>query len=262
MSVALADIARAGQEDVVLLPTVTAARETPGSPMILRLPESTDGRDVLRWARRLDMTLREAVQDLGLTLDVSERPNARAPDLAEDAIVERAQKSWVISPRLEPFEGKIRLRIVAVAPGSKVLLVRTQEVEPREVELRAMVMMRDLVLAGRGSGTTDVERPGRLAGEPRVTEAARSAGRAVLALNSAALGGYVGFSIQRSSGSTDPRLDLPADRARYRHRTRWVDDHRRRVGRGSGRCVVPFRRRLVARGSGLFARRWLRRTAQ
>jgi hypothetical protein len=207
--VALANVARAGPEDVVLLPTVTAARETPGSPMILRLPEPADGRDVLRWTRRLDMTLREAVQDLGLTLDVSERPSARTPDLTEDALVERAQQSWVISPRLEVVEGKIRLRIVGVAPGSKVLLVRTQEIEAREVELRSMVMMRDLVLAGRGAGATDADRPSPAAAEPRVAEAARSPGRAVLALNSAGLGAYVGLSIQKSSGSTDPRLTYP-----------------------------------------------------
>jgi hypothetical protein len=206
-SIALADIAHASPEDVVLLPTVLAARDTPESPMVLRQPESSDGRDALRWARRLDMTLREAVQDLGLTLDVSERPTARGAELAEDALVERAEKSWVISPRLEAHEGKLRLRIVGVAPGSKVLLVRTQEIEPREVELRAMVMMRDLVLAGRGA--VEIERPGPTTEEPRVAEAARSAGRAVLALNSAALGGYVGFSIQRSSGSTDPRLTYP-----------------------------------------------------
>jgi hypothetical protein len=205
----LADLAHAGPEDVVLLPTVTAARETPGSPMTLRLPEPADGRDVLRWTRRLDMTLREAVQDLGLTLDVSERPSARTPDLTEDALVERAQQSWVISPRLEVVEGKIRLRIVGVAPGSKVLLVRTQEIEAREVELRSMVMMRDLVLAGRGAGATDTDRPSSAAAEPRVAEAARSPGRAVLALNSAGLGAYVGLSIQKSSGSTDPRLTYP-----------------------------------------------------
>jgi hypothetical protein len=207
---ALADVARAGPEDVVLLPTVTAAREAPGSSMILRLPESADGRDVLRWTRRLDMTLREAVQDLGLTLDVSERPSARTPDLNEDALVERARESWVISPRLEPIEGKMRLRIVGVAPGSKVLLVRTQELEPRELELRAMVMMRDLVLAGRGMGSTNVERPGSVQpGEGRIAEPARSPGRAVLALNSAAFGGYVGFSIQGSSQTNDPRLTYP-----------------------------------------------------
>ena len=209
-SIALANVANAGPEDVVLLPTVTSARETAGSPASLRLPEATDGRDVLRWSRRLDMTLREAVQDLGLTLDVSERPSARTPDLTDDALVERAAESWVISPRLETFESKIRLRIVGVAPGSKVLLVRTQELEPREVELRAMVMLRDIVVTGRGaSGAAESERPSPETGEPRVAEPARSAGRAVLALNSAALGGYVGYSIQRSSGSTDPRLTYP-----------------------------------------------------
>jgi hypothetical protein len=38
---------------------------------------------------------------------------------------------------------------------------------------------------------------------------ARSQGRAVLALNAAAFGGYVGFSLQRASGSDDDRLTYP-----------------------------------------------------
>ena len=77
------------------------------------------------------MTLREAVQDLGLDARRVRTPERAPSELAEDALVERAEESWVVSPRLEAFEdGKLRLRIVAVAPGSKVLLVRTQEVEP------------------------------------------------------------------------------------------------------------------------------------
>jgi len=193
---------------VVLLPTVLSIRETPGGPQLLRAPEPRDGHELERIAHRLDSSLREAVQDLGLTLDVSERPSTAPHELSEDALVERAQKSWVVSPRLEPQDGALRLRILAVAPGSKVLLVRAQEVEPREIELRAMVMMRDVVQTGRGAPTREHGLP-----QPReeqgVAERARSAGRAVLALNSAVLGGYIGYSIQRASGSDDPRLTYP-----------------------------------------------------
>ena len=41
------------------------------------------------------------------------------------------------------------------------------------------------------------------------SEAPRSQGRAVLALNSAVIGGYVGFSLQHASGSDDARLTYP-----------------------------------------------------
>ena len=201
-------LASASPDDAVLLPTVVAVREAPGAPETLRRPEPQDGRELVRWARRLDASLGEAVQDLGLTLDVSERPTASASELSEDALVERARESWVVSPRLELDGNRLRLRIVTVAPGSQVLLVRTQEVDPREVELRAMVMMRDLVLSGRGSGKEEPPREGP-AGREAVARHARSEGRAVLALNSAALGGYIGYSIQRASGSDDPRLTYP-----------------------------------------------------
>jgi hypothetical protein len=199
----------AAQDDVVLVPTVLAVRETPGAPQTLRRPEPTDGRETMGLARRLDASLREAVQDLGLTLDVSERPSTSGSELTDDALVERATESWLVSPRLELEEGKLRVRILAIAPGSKVLLVRTQEIEPREIELRSMVMMRDLVLAGqKAPGEPRPEKP-RGEDERAVVYHARSEGRAVLALNSAALGGYVGYSIQRASGSDDPRLTYP-----------------------------------------------------
>jgi hypothetical protein len=41
------------------------------------------------------------------------------------------------------------------------------------------------------------------------SEAPRSQGRAVLALNAAVVGGYVGFSLQHASGSDDARLTYP-----------------------------------------------------
>lgn len=44
---------------------------------------------------------------------------------------------------------------------------------------------------------------------PALAVPARSRGRATLALNAAIFGGFVGYSIQRSSGSDDPRLLYP-----------------------------------------------------
>jgi hypothetical protein len=200
--------ARAGPEDVVLLPTVTPIQETPGEMPVLRRPDQRHGVERSRWARRLDAVLGEAAQDLGLTIDVSGRSGFSERDLGDEALLERASGSWVVSPRLEIEGAKLRVRIVAVAPGSKVILLRVQELEPRELSLRAMVMLRDVVQTGRGAP----QEPDRAAPPPderAVVYHARSQGRAVLALNAAAFGGYVGFSLQRASGESDERLTYP-----------------------------------------------------
>jgi len=209
----LATNALAGQDDVRLLPTLVPEPAPPGAPVTLARPPTGDERPLARWARHLDGILIEAVQDLGLKLDVSERPSEQGQP-RDDELVERAAESWVISPRLSVEDGKLRFRIVAVAPGSRVLLMRTQELEAREVEVRAMVMLRDVVQAGRREPSERAQ-PTKppVPDEQAVVYHARSRGRAVLALNAAALGGYIGFTIQRASTASnedpDPRLTYP-----------------------------------------------------
>lgn len=202
--------AQAGPEDVQLLPTVTPMATAADRLPELTRPDPTSDDSVARWARRLDGVLREAAQDLGLTLDVSERLDVGPRSLTEDALVERASESWIVSPRMEFEQGRVRIRLLAVPPGSSVVLVRTQEVEPRDVTVRAMIMLRDVIQAGRGAAPevrpSETQSP-RAAG--RYAIPARSQGRAVLALNSAAFGGFVGFSLQRASGSSDDRLTYP-----------------------------------------------------
>lgn len=206
---AVPSAALAGQEDVVLLPTMTPVPAANGTAPKLERPQRTGPAGLGRWARQLDVILGESVQDLGLTMDVSERPSVSAGSLTEDALVKRAKDSWVVSPRLAYEDGHLRLRLLAVAPGSKVVLVRSQEVAPREFEVRAMVMLRDLVQAGRHEASRAPPGPPGPVEESRVVHHARSQGRAVLALNAAVLGGYVGLSLQRASGSSDARLTYP-----------------------------------------------------
>lgn len=201
--------AAASPEDVVLLPTALVTQRSTDTEPTLRVVEPEDGRALVAWTRQIDFTLGEAVQDLGLTLGVSGRTTVSVGDLSEDNLIARASESWVVSPRLEIEAGKVRLRIIAVAPGSKVLLVRSQEVEAREAELRAMVMMRDLINVGRGSASAAEEPDVRARDESAMVYSARSAGRAILALNAAALGGYFGYTIQRASDSSDARLTYP-----------------------------------------------------
>ena len=208
-----ASAAGAEQDEVVLFPTVIPVAGSPTELPELRRPDAEDASALARWARQLDAIVTEAVQDLGLRLDVSERATPSAQALSEDALVARAESTWVISPRLALDGDKLRVHIVAVAPGSRVLLVRTQEVAPREVAVRALVMTRDVVQAGRGAGNDSLPSDTGPGSEPapsnKLVMPARSAGRAVLALNSAAFGAYVGLSLQRASGSDDDRLTYP-----------------------------------------------------
>jgi len=194
---AASGVARAAPSEAVLLPTAV-----PPKPEVA-LP-AEDAEQLAKLARQLDGILSEAVQDLGLTLTVSDRSRVLPTD---DALIERARDSWLISPRVSLEGSSVRLRIVAVAPGENVLRVRTQRVDVQTLEIRANLMMRDIVRSTRAIAERGSELP-----TPERTldsEVPRSQGRAVLALNAAVVGGYVGFSLQRASGSDDARLTYP-----------------------------------------------------
>jgi hypothetical protein len=88
------------------------------------------------------------------------------------------------------------------------VLVRRERVPFENLDVEAMKMLRDLIQTGRGTAVApEPVAPTPAPGEP--VSRARSPGRAVLALNGAAFGGYVGYSVQRASGSTDVRLTYP-----------------------------------------------------
>ena len=193
-------VAQAGPNDAILLPTATPDKVE----VALLRPESAE--QLTKLARQVDSILSEAVQDLGLTLTVSDRRRSNLPP-SDDVLIDRAHESWVVSPRVTLEGNDVRLRIVAVAPGQNVLRERTQRVDPLALEVRANVMMRDVV---QSLGPGEARRTPNSAPEPVLdSDAPRSQGRAVLALNSAVVGGYVGFSLQHASGSDDARLTYP-----------------------------------------------------
>ncbi|HEY4158643.1 MAG TPA: hypothetical protein VGM29_11125 [Polyangiaceae bacterium] len=192
--------AAAGPTDAVLWPTATP---TPTRDEH-RNPE--DAEKLTHLARQVDAILSEAVQDLGLTLTLSERGHDDDEPPSDDAMVERAKDSWVISPRIRFEAGDLRLELVAVAPGHNVLLTRTQRVTRNRLEVRASVMMRDLIQSEHPRAP---EPPPSGAPPLHEAQAPRSQGRAVLSLNSAVFGGYVGFALQNASGSNDARLVYP-----------------------------------------------------
>jgi hypothetical protein len=198
--------ASAANEVLLLRTVILGAEPTPG-----QRPTARESSFVAK-AQQLDVVLSDALQDFGLTLDLSERANEAGEEVTDLELVTRAAKSgrWVVYPTLDVRGSDTLLRLAAVAPGSKVVLVRTESVKIAELSLRATVMLRDVIRARVGAAN-DASRA-RADGTtlaPSLAVRARSEGRATLAFNAALFGGFVGYSVQRSSGSDDPRLLFP-----------------------------------------------------
>lgn len=196
-------LAPRAHESALLVPTLV---ESSGAVAVDESAALAESARRTALAQQLDKILQEAVQDVGLRLEFE--PVAAESLRSELVLPGLARTRWVISPRLSFTQGLVELRIVAVAPRSEVVLVRVAQVTESMLEVRSMVMLRDLVQTGRcHQRTPEPPAPARSPGV--MAEPARSQGRAVLALNGAALGGYVGWSLQRASGSDDARLLYP-----------------------------------------------------
>jgi len=184
--------AHASPSEVVALPAAPAHEAVTDAGVEALLPH-------------LDQLVSEAVQDLGLTLALERRGAREVP--AEDELVKHAHDTWVVLPTLEREGRGLRVRIVAIRPGTRVLLTRSEHSSQEDLDVRVAVMMRDLVQSHPSAAPAqDVAAAAPEALEPREP---RSSGRAVLALNAAVFGGYVGYSIQVASGSADERLVYP-----------------------------------------------------
>lgn len=202
---------------IVVWPTLTPAGDD-STQVPLHKPMPTEGALYAR-AQELDATLRDAVQDLGFTLDVADQGpsvgHARDLDLLERASHStksagpRDTGTWVVSARLEPLGGDaFVLRIVAVAPKGKQLRVRVERVSGADVAVRGLVLVRDLLALPAPERADKPMKPEQSSGYG-IMGPLRSQGRAVLAVNAALFGAFTAYSIQRASGSEDPRLLYP-----------------------------------------------------
>lgn len=205
---------------VVIWPTLTPAGDSPSAGPLHR-PQPGLDKDAFGRAQELDATLRDAVQDLGFDLYLADAGPAaghtRDQDLVERAAGSAASGSpeggtWVISPRIEPAgAGEYVLRLVAVPPDGHELRVRVETVPADSVGVRGLVMLRDLLSPTTAAqAALEQEREQSARGSSQgIMHPPRSQGRAVLAVNSALFGGFAAFSLQRSSGSDDPRVLYP-----------------------------------------------------
>jgi hypothetical protein len=223
-ALALLAAARAGMAEtkppVVIWPTLTPAGDSPGGGA-LHKPQPGADKEALARAMELDATLRDAVQDLGFDLYVADAGPAPGHTRDQD-LIERAGGSaasgapeggtWVVSPRIEASSGgDYVVRIVAVPPDGRELRVRVETVPADSVGVRGLVMLRDLLSpSAAAQAAVEQEREEAAHGSAQgIMRPTRSQGRAVLAVNSALFGGFAAFSLQRSSGSDDPRVLYP-----------------------------------------------------
>jgi hypothetical protein len=205
---------------VVIWPTLTPGGDSPSAGP-LHKPQPVADKDAYGRAVELDATLRDAVQDLGFDLYVADAGPAPGHTRDQD-LIERAAGSaasgtpeggtWVISPRIEASgAGDYIVRIVAVPPDGHELRVRVESVPADSVGVRGLVMLRDLLSPTTAAqAAIEQEREQSALGSAQgIMQPTRSQGRAVLAVNSALFGGFTAFSLQRSSGSDDPRVLYP-----------------------------------------------------
>jgi len=160
--------------------------------------------EALALSSKVDAILYEVVQDLGLSIDISQR-GMQKERASDDELLASATENWIVAPRLERSRGRWLLKLVAVPPRSRVLFTATQPVDLETLEKRVVLMMRDLMDAARAAKSPAAAAP-TPATHLAPPVAVHSSGRAILAVNAALLGGFVGYSLQRASGSTDDRL--------------------------------------------------------
>jgi hypothetical protein len=208
-----------GKAAVVVWPTLTPAGDAPAATSLHR-PQATDG-GLIERAQELDATLRDAVQDLGFTLDVSDpgptQEHTRDVDLLQRAhstgVAVEGGGTWVVSPRIESVGGgAYMVRIVAAPPRGRELRVRVETVSGDSVYVRGLVMLRELLspqTAAAAAVEQDREQTGR-GTSLGIMSTLHSQGRAVLAANAALFGAFTAFSMQRAVGqSDDPRVLYP-----------------------------------------------------
>jgi hypothetical protein len=190
---ALSAPARAAESrDVWVLPT--EAHAVPGAAV-----------DLGPIARRLDAVLEEAVRDFGMTPLLGEPPIAGRD---EPALTDLGREATVLAPQIGLDGAELELRLTLVPRASRVLLVRVQHIQPKDVEVKSLGMLRELLEPSSERVQEDCP-PALGVASSEAHPAAYSEGRVVLALHAAALGGYLGFALQRASGSDDARLTYP-----------------------------------------------------
>jgi hypothetical protein len=153
----------------------------------------------------IEQTLRDTLPDLAITDAEVTVLNANGDWQSLAASLSETPR-WRFFVVVENTSTGIDLDVAAVPAGSRVVALRSDHTTVDQVQVRTIALARDLVHA-------HIEKP---SGEPardcppcRTQTRTRSSGRAVLVFNTALIGAYAGYSIQRAGGSSDARLTYP-----------------------------------------------------
>ncbi|MEZ4309638.1 MAG: hypothetical protein R3F14_16505 [Polyangiaceae bacterium] len=170
--------------------------------------------DLTALVTELDELLLDTAHDLGLSTDGA--PTSPDPaTLTDAALLDLARRTGrvAIAPSVRTDAGDVELRVSLVTPDKPTVLTRTERFPRADLAVRAVVMLRDAVrdagLAGKPARAPTTGPAQAPAAAPQLAVVARSEGRTVLAVNATVFGGMMGFSVERASGSDDPRLLYP-----------------------------------------------------
>ena len=161
-----------------------------------------------RWARQVDTVLSETAEDLGLVVELAPAMGGEG----QASLRRRAldEERWLLVPSFvrvkNGSEESVELRLLVAVPGEHYVRVRSERFKFPDLEVRAVVALRDLLRPRRQAGLLRPS-PRRAGLQPRST--GKSTGRSVLATTATLYGGFIGYSLQRVSGSEDPRLLYP-----------------------------------------------------
>jgi hypothetical protein len=179
------------------------ARGSPDSPAptthptagkLVLIPTFLRDADLAPLAATIDGTLSDAARDLGFTLvPPPEGAASEDPEAAPRTRIDTPGALVVHVSLSQSSPEQFTLRVYAGAQKREVTVGRA------DVVPRAVALFRDLV------------RPNPVAPAQAAapTKAKKLAGRITLMANAGAFGGLVGFSIEETSGSNDPRLLVP-----------------------------------------------------
>jgi hypothetical protein len=187
------------------LPIVTAPSSSPAAEPASNTSAETYSVATEQLKQDIEQTLRDTLPDLAIS-------NAEVTVLSSNGDWQRLAASLSETPRwrffvvLQSAADGMELDVAAVPAGSRVLALRSDRTSADQVQVRTIALARDLVQAHVATPSED---PARDCPPCRTQARTRSSGRAVLVFNTALIGAYAGYSIQRAGGSSDARLTYP-----------------------------------------------------
>lgn len=197
LSTAICAAPVAAQIPIVTAPPATTA-ESETSADVDSSPQDQLKQDI-------EQTLRDTLPDLAIS-------DAEVTVLSANGDWQSLAASLTETPRwrffvvLDVASDGIELNVAAVPAGSRVVALRSEHTSTDQVQVRTIALARDLVRAHVAKPASE---PARDCQPCRSQERTRSSGRAVLVFNTALIGAYAGYSIQRAGGSNDARLTYP-----------------------------------------------------